>query len=160
MAEVKHRLHTNDFKEGASGFGLRIWVARPAHGVPAEAVFDPGFWVNAVQRNDVKPGDRIEVLAQDGSYDLDLRALEIGPTPNSPLWVRVRVLRSWPDAALEGMTAAPAARPSLSTSVEEMVVEFAGPSHKWRVVRKSDRAVLAHGFASKEDAQAAMKKAA
>lgn len=102
----------------------------------------------------LNPGDRIEVLAQDASYDLDLRILEIGPTKERPLWARVQVLRSWPDETLVGLAASPNLRPQITTSVADVAAEWAGPTHKWRLVRMSDKVVLAHGFASRADAEA------
>lgn len=138
--------------------GRNSWLVRTPHGVPAEALLDPNFWSNCAR--ELKPGERVEVVAQDASYDLDLRILEIGPTAERPLWVRVRVLRSWPDISLVGAAAAPSLRPQITTSVDDVVVEWGGPSHKYRLVRASDKSVLAHGFASKADAEAQLAREA
>lgn len=145
-AILSNQIESADFVRGTH-------VARPARGVPAAALLDPAFWAHVSQRFTI--GDRIEVLPVDSAYDLDLRVIEVGRT-----WARVRVLRSWPDAALVGATAPALERPGLAALGDGLVVEWGGPSHKYRIVRKTDRAVIQHGFVSEADAQAALKKAA
>lgn len=129
-------------------YARRVMVARPAIGTPPAALLDPTWWAHVAVN--FTPGDRIEVLPQDGAYDLDLRVVEAGRN-----WARVRVLRAWPEDILEAGAISPAANPA-----EGFIVEWGGPAHKWRVVRASDRAVIAHGYESREAAGQMVQRAA
>lgn len=129
-------------------YARRVFVARPPAGTPASALLEPAWWAHVAAG--FTPGDRIEVLAQDGAYDLDLRIVGTGHN-----WARVQVLRAWPEGALEiGAASSEANQP------DEVVVEWGGPGHKWRTIRAKDRSVVAHGFASREAAEQSIRKAA
>lgn len=129
-------------------YARQSFMARPAAGTPPVALLDPAWWAHVAAR--FTPGDRIEVLALDGSYDLELRVIGIGHN-----WLRVRVLRSWPEAALDvGAMSPDAVRPA------EAFIEWGGPAHKWRTVRSRDKSVIAHGFETREAAEQSIRKAA
>ena len=62
---------------------------------------DPSFWRHATI---LKPNDRLELVAEDGSWDADVRV-----TAASPGFAVLRVLREWraPVDALQGEAGAP-----------------------------------------------------
>ena len=68
------------------------WFKELPRGVTAEQALDPDLWQNLGRKFSVN--DTITVVAADGSFDFDLRVIEIDPR-DTPLWVRTRVLRSW-----------------------------------------------------------------
>lgn len=113
--------------------------ARTAHFVQVEAgvlpehVMHPDFWVNLARR--FRVNDLIEVVAEDGTLDMDLRVIAIDPRG---LWVQVKALRycGEPGIAVPGVEADEIA-PSAESDPDGYRIEFAGP-HKFRIVRGND----------------------
>jgi hypothetical protein len=75
---------------GGYAHGERFLITDP--GVTAQHVVDPNFWVHLAEK--LMMHDRIEVLAADGSFDMDLRVVALDPDPQKR-WAKVRVLRFW-----------------------------------------------------------------
>lgn len=113
-----------------------IWYVTPEHGTPFDAVIDPKYWAHVSAR--MRPRDRIEVDAEDGTYFAELMVIDAGR-----LFAKVKVLRKHDFESKESVTDAG----------PDFEVKYAGPHAKWRVLRKSDRAVLKEGC---EDKQAAL----
>jgi len=133
MAEETKR----ERKLQASRFNLaehkrNIFHVVPEDGVTLEDVLEPSFWAHISNR--LRPTDRIEVYAEDGSYFAELIVREAGH-----LFAKVQVLRK---VDLEGETSGAVA------SVSGHDVAWKGPHHKWAVVRGKD--VIQGGFDTKE----------
>lgn len=116
-------------------FGRNVWLVTPEAGVTPEELAKPEAWVH-VSKN-LKAGDRIEVVAADGTWFAELfvrSAVGVG--------VKLFTLRV---VHFDGVAAkAPAQKDD-----EEFEIKFAGAA-KWRGIRKSDGAVMVEGMASRE----------
>lgn len=106
-------------------------------GVPFEAMSEPSYWSNIASR--LRPGDEIKVRTDDGAYAATLYVKDVSHQA-------ARVIPVW-HVSLSEVAALPA-----NVDYE---VEWAGPHHKFRIIRKSDRAVIQTGFDNKEAAYAA-----
>lgn len=115
-----------------------IYQACPEAGVTFEEVCEPAFWSHVAEK--LKPSDRIEVLAEDGSYFAELLVVDAGR-----LYAKVAVLRfvelSSPDVA------------GIEKTLAEFKVEFKGPTLKHVVIRLSDNQIVQDGIARKIDAE-------
>lgn len=107
--------------------------------VPFEAVLRPEFWAHVAPK--LRPQDEIVVSTEDGSWRAELvvrwvRRLAVGVSP-----------LHYKDFAEEEAAQPAEARDS------GFDVEWGGPSHKWRVVRKSDRAVVKKSLETQAQAE-------
>ena len=101
-------------------------------GTTVDQVVDPDFWLHVARR--LKVNDRIEIVAADGSFDMEVRVTAIDPRG---LWAHVRPLR-----VAEGQFAVPEASGAYPDK-DGYTVEWGGP-HRWRIVRGND--VVARDF--------------
>lgn len=101
-----------------------IFCVTPEHNTPYEAILRDDYWAHVSAK--MKPGDRIEVLAEDGSYFAELLVQDAGR-----LYAKVAELRHVKLDAVEvkegGMV------------VEGYEVAWKGPQLKWCVLRGKDR---------------------
>lgn len=113
--------------------------------VSMEDVLTPRFWAHHVAK--LKVNTKIEVVAEDGSFDLELRVVKTGVG-----YVHVRVLREWKRVS------APAAEqvPDVSeTDIPEGYIVNHAPKTKWRFLTEEPKLEIARDFATKEHAIAA-----
>lgn len=108
--------------------------------VPNEAqlkdVLEPGFYVHLAKK--LRPGDRIEIKPDDGSYFAEVEVQDVGGG-----YAKVALLR---EVKLETVTRSAASiLPGHST-------EWGGEHIKWRVIRESDRRVLKDQLPTQTDA--------
>jgi hypothetical protein len=117
-------------------------------GTTKEMVLEADFWVHLGQT--LKVDDRIEVVAQDGSFDLDLRVIAVDPRG---FWAQMRLLREWPAKG----EARPKAEVAAKTwpDAEGYRVEWGGPVHKWRIIDRAGQ-VVAKGHPAEPEAVAAL----
>lgn len=109
-------------------------------GITLDHVMDPDLWVHIARKFAVN--DTITVLAADGSFDCDLRVVEIDPRF---FWVRVRMLRLYQDVE---------ASQKMPRTVDEAGyrIEFGG-AHKWRIIdRVGD--IVEKGIPTRAEAEA------
>lgn len=111
-----------------------VWYVTPEAGTPIEALLEPQFWAHVSSK--MKPRDRIEVDAEDGSYFVELRVEDAGR-----LFAKVVVLRQCNLGVTEQKEDSP-----------DFKVMWAGPHAKWRIVRSKDRGLLKDGFETRQDA--------
>lgn len=123
------KLHLSRFREAA--VMRNIWQAIPEDGTPFEALLDPAYWSHHASK--ARIGDRIEVLAEDGSYFAELIVREQGN-----LSVKVAVLRK---VDLEAVPETPLA--------EGFDVQYRGQVRKHCVVRLRDKAIVSEGHENK-----------
>lgn len=135
MSEAKAvALHASRFK--SAEHVREVWDVVPDTGTPFEALLQPDYWVHIAKY--LKPWSRIEVRAEDGSYFAELIVRESGR-----LFAVVDVLRK--------VELGKAKTPAVTDP--EFTVEYAGPHHKWRVIRSKDKTVMEKGFETKEAAE-------
>jgi hypothetical protein len=106
---------------------------------PAD-ILDPKYWVH-VSRN-LKPGDKVEVLAETREWYAEGIVLEAGSF-GAKIAFTVEPLRLTNDAKVE--------------QADEYEIKWAGPSAKYRVIRKKDNQVLKDQCQSQEEAASWIK---
>lgn len=138
------------------------WAAIAARGVNPEDVLVPSYW--AMHAFNLKPWDRIDIQAEDGTWLGEYVVLGCDRT-----WARIHTLRvtrltpadiAETQAAKENAvkTDAPdSQRPLLKA--DTYTVKYRG-AKKWSVIRDGDNAVMAEGLAQKQDAEAWLKNPA
>jgi hypothetical protein len=111
----------------------RVWCASPEKGVTVEDMLVPSFWAHVAKQ--LRPGDRIEAVGNDGSWFVELFVRSASGND-----ARVAVLR-----AVKLDQEVPA------VESDDYEIKYRGNA-KWSVVRKSDKAVLIDGQDTKEQA--------
>lgn len=128
----------------ASGFAHGEYFIAAAPGTTVEHVVDPDYWLHLASR--LKVYDRIEVVAQDGAFDIDVRVVATDPRGH---YVVVRPLRVWvPD---EQDARKPSLRQMQAADGDGFIVEE-DPVHGWRVMRGGD--IIARRLKDKATAEA------
>lgn len=113
-------------------FVRTVWGAQPEPGTTLEEMLLPEYWAHVAKT--IKPGDRIDVTAADGSWFAELFVR--GVTPNAVCVAVLREVRfNDSDAPATG----------------GVTVKHRGGAG-WSVVRDKDKVVLFEGGATKEDA--------
>lgn len=119
-------------------FSRAVYQVVPEHGVAWEQVLQPEFWAHVARR--VKRYDRIEVIAEDGSYYGDLLVTDTrrGGLIVEPLFFK----------GLEG----PAER---VIDMDDYEIRYKGKHWQWTVIRKSDNHAVLRSFETAAKAQQA-----
>lgn len=126
-----------------SQYERQEWVANAPEGCTVDDIKEQGFW--SLMAHLMKPYDRIEVRADDGTWMAELVVVGCGRN-----WAKVHILNHY----------------KLSSATEEMKgdsefrVEFKGPQKKWCIIRNSDDEFIREGIASKDEAFSRMKEQA
>lgn len=118
------------------------WLHEPQLGVTLDQVMDPNYWSHLAGR--LKVRDRIEVLAADRSYDIDLRVIAIDPRGH---WVQVALRGISEDVPRVVATPGPSADP------QGYVIDN-DPVQGWRILQGRD--LIAKGFGTEELAKEAL----
>jgi len=127
-------------------FERTIYTVTPEHGTQFEAMLQPKYWANVAYK--FKPGDRIEVTAENGEWYAELMVIAC-----ARLWAKVAPLRF-----VELTEAAPAGEAAAeSDPANDYKVGWGGNSAKWRVTRESDKQVLRDKFQTREEAESWLK---
>lgn len=102
----------------------------PFAGVAFEALLAPEFWANIAAK--MRPGDTIIAMPDDGAWRGAFLVWQVGHNfaQVTQLWRQER----------------PEFGPAPGATAEEFEVGFAGPTLKYRVVRKKDQRELKSGF--------------
>lgn len=119
-------------------YARRVWRIRPEHGVTLKDVIDPAFWSHVAAS--LRPFDKIEVLADDGSYYAELLVINCGR-----LWAKVEVL---------GGKEFDKFKPEAEDA--DFRVEWKGGA-KWCVIRLSDKVKLKEACETREEAETWLK---
>lgn len=118
MAQLaSNRLHFAEHRRN-------IFSVTPEHGTPFEEILKDGYWAHVSAK--MKPGDRVEVMAEDGSYFAELLVQDAGR-----LYAKVAALRHVKLEAVEVKEG--------GLSMEGYEVTWKGPQLKWCVMRGKDR---------------------
>lgn len=116
-------------KEGQ--YERTVWVITAHENTYPQDFTDPAYWSHVASK--LRPWDRIEARANDGTWYAELIVLEAGRN-----WARVQLL-----SAISLTTADIAMTQSNKLSAYEIV--FRGPHSQWSVIRKADREVVHEG---------------
>lgn len=115
------------------------WVANAPEGCVVDDLKDPAFW--SLMAAQMKPYDRIEVRADDGTWLAECVVIGCERT-----WAKVNVLAHHKlTNATEAMSKTP-----------QHEVKFMGPQRKWTILRTKDKTVLKEGCETKDEAVAWM----
>lgn len=133
-----HLLPMRIGREEEADYKRRVYFLSAPPGTTPEHVVDPDYWVHWAHRLQIN--DRVEIVAVDGSFDMEVRVTAIDPRR---LWAHVRPLR-----VAEGKFAVPEASGQYPDN-DGYTVEWGGP-HRWRIVRGND--VVARDFPNQESA--------
>jgi hypothetical protein len=124
------------------------WGLRAPPGHTLEHVMDPEYWVHALQMNAIQQYDTIRVVAEDGSYGVDLMFIDVD---ERRMWARTAVVQKLPlgdkSASQEALVQ--------HKDRDGWVVEWGGPVHKWRVLSPAG-ALASKGHSNKQEAEAAL----
>jgi hypothetical protein len=112
-----------------------IWQIIPEDGTPYELLFDKDYW--AAMASKLRPFDRIEVLADDGSFWAELLVLMATKTQAAVMELRKIDISTKEVAQVE----------------EKFAVKWRGPHRKWSVIRSADSSIVRSGFESADDAR-------
>lgn len=119
-------------------FARSCFQAVPEHGTTIDDLLVNEYWAHVAPN--MKPGDLIEVDAEDGTYWAMLKVRNAGRN-----WAKVSLLIHRPLSEVVEVEAA-------SWSEQFRIRHLVGPQ-KWRVERKSDGETIRHGFLTREDAE-------
>lgn len=118
-------MHLNQSRFNQAEYVRNIWAVTPEAGTKVEDMLDPAFWSHVAAS--LKPWDKIEVRAEDGTFYAELLVLQ-----SARNWAKVRLL-----SRVELKDAMPEGR-----EVDGHIIKWAGPHAKWRVIRSTDNAVI------------------
>jgi hypothetical protein len=113
----------------------QTWHVTPRTGDGPKDLLDPKYWVH-VARN-LKPGDKIEVLSEAREWYAEAVVLSAGQ-------FGAKVAFTLDPIRLENSAE--------TEEPEGYEVKWAGPSVKWRVIRKSDGQIVREDLQSREEA--------
>ena len=114
---------------------VMTYVAIPEEGTPYEELFKPGYWDRVSYR--LKIGDEIRVKPDEEDYYAWLVVVGDGI---GGITVQEIFHRKWEKVMVP------------ESLLDHYTVRYAGPHHRWRIERLSDKHVEKAGFASEGDA--------
>lgn len=107
-------------------FTRTIYTATVERGHSKTDLLDPKYWAHIAIK--LKRGDRIEVMAEDGSYFAELMVIACERT-----WAQVHILH-WHDLNATTVQMTPEIQ-------QDYLIDFKGPE-RWCVIRRADNAIL------------------
>lgn len=116
-------------------------------GVRPEDVLNPAYW--AYHAAKLKPWDRIELRAEDGTWFGEYLVLGCDRTWARVFPLRVSMLTASDVAETQAAIANTPKTADQGSGADLYEIKFRGPK-KWSVVRKSDNAVMAEGMMQDE----------
>lgn len=121
-----------------------VHVATPGAGHTREDMLRPAYWSHVSPK--LKPYDRVEVRAEDGTYFGELLVLACDRT-----WARMYVLE-WHQLSTQDVSLTEAVSASSKFEVKHT------PGLRWHVVRKSDRQVMMKDGQTRDEAETWVKE--
>lgn len=133
-AKTLRKIHPSRFK--LATHVRNVWSIVPEDGTAYEEILEPSYWTHIAER--LRPNDRIEVFAEDGSYFAELIVRS-----STRLSAKVQELRKVQLGEVEG-----------ASPMSGFDVMWRGPHHKHAVIRLKDKVPLQTGFDTREAAVA------
>lgn len=121
-----------------------VHVATPGAGHTRADMLRPAYWSHVSPK--LKPYDRVEVRAEDGTYFAELLVLACDRT-----WARMYAL-SWHELSTADVSLTEAVSASSKFEVKHT------PGLRWHVVRKSDRQVMMRDGQTRDEAETWVKE--
>ncbi|HEX03849.1 MAG TPA: hypothetical protein ENH10_01640 [Bacteroidetes bacterium] len=112
-----------------------VYSACIEHGITKEDILQPKFWAHFAMN--LKPNDRIEAFAEDGTFYAELLVVACDRT-----WAKMHLM-SYHDLTKVDMNFG-------DDVMDQYSIVFKGPK-KWCVIRKSDNAILNDKMLSEGD---------
>ncbi len=134
MNEEKREVSLTPTRMKPAEYNRTVYSISIEHGITKEDMSQPKFWAHVA--SSLRPYDRIEAFAEDGSFYSELLVIACDRT-----WARVQLL-SYHDLTKVTM--------DLGAVFDEYLITFKGPKG-WCVIRKSDNSVLNDKMLSEED---------
>ena len=138
MSEMKRDVKLSPAGLAQAEYGRTTWAITSAFGVSKSDIEDPAYWAHVAAK--MRPRDKIEVLAEDGSFYAEYLVTSCDKT-----WAKVAEIKFMDLTKVAVVTNEQAEIINAGYDVT-----WGGPK-KWRVIRKSDRATLVEGLHSKDD---------
>lgn len=110
-----------------------------------ELLKEPSFWSLVAKK--FRPYDRLEVRSDDGTFWAEYLVLACDRT-----WAKVH------EMSFHKLTTSEIAQTQAAIQNDEFEVKWGGPHNKFRVIRKSDNAVIKDQIQTKDDADLALKE--
>lgn len=133
-----------------------VYAHKVAHGTTIDHVLDGQYWVHVARDGILKVGDVIEVIAEDGSFELRMRVTDMADK-RCP---KFRVLWVWEPEARDQDEAADAPQVDAKTPLAGLIVSWGGPAQKHRIVDQASGDVVQAGFVSQVEALAERRRLA
>ena len=113
-----------------------FFTATAPANTPREALVDPVFWTHAARK--LRPLSEIRVIAQDSSWYAHIFVMY-----SAGLDIKLHELGYWELGEIDA---------GVGAENSEFKVVWAGPTAKFRVIRKVDNVVMQSGFSDKNTA--------
>ena len=137
--ETKERVvQLNPTRFKGSEYERTVWVCTVEEGVDDKDLLKPDYWAHVANR--MRPFDRIEVRADDGSYFAELLVVSVDRN-----WAKVKGLQ-YVSLVDESVGYEPGGS-------KDYLVKWRGPHRKWSVLRMSDNAILKDECQTQAEAQ-------
>lgn len=119
-----------------ASFWRNVFASNPEEGTTLDDMKAESYWAHVAKF--LRPWDKIEVRAEDGTFYAEFIVRDSGRN-----WAKVELVKEhvFNTAGVEARAAAD----------PEYITKYAGPHAKYRVTRKSDKAVMRDGFASEAE---------
>jgi len=112
-----------------------VYTATIPTGIEPEDLAKPAFWAHIAGK--LRPWDRIEAIAEDGRYFVELLVLSANMTDANVVQINHRKLQT------------------VQSGEAELLRDYSvshTPATNWRVVRKSDKRTMVEGLKSRDEA--------
>jgi len=119
-----------------------IWYAKPESGTTVKDMLKPDYWTHV--SFSLKQGDRIEAIAEDGSWFAEFYVKYANKVETHVALMRDVTLGK------------PAAKKE--TAEPEHLIKYVNQNAKWRITRTKDKVMLVEKLESKEVAQEWLNK--
>jgi len=133
------KLTPHNFKDAE--YKRRSYLVDADRGTTIADLTTPEYWVHVAAK--LKPRDRVEVHAHDGSWMAELLVVAASRL------LATLVLLSEYDLTASATT------PALSG--DDVEVKYRGPIGKWSAVRLSDKSILVEGLGTRDEVNAFLK---
>lgn len=135
MADEKRSVSISANNMQLSEFKRQDWICDADYGHTIEDALKPEYWAHVASQ--LRPWDHIELRAEDGSWMAEFMVLFCERT-YAKVHLKQKYMLTTQDVSL--------------TQAAAFDIAWSGPAKKFRVIRKSDKAVLKDGFATQTDA--------
>lgn len=138
-SEIKRAVKITAAALHPAEYARTVYMVRVENHVLVADLLKPAFWTHVAAQ--LKKLDRVEVVPEDGSWYAEFMVLSV--SANTARVVPLRVIQ------VDGTPI---------SAIEDYYVKWGNAGTKFRVHRKADKAIMASGFDTSEDAQAHIEK--